>query len=112
MTVPALSELAAAASALTSPATTVESAASPPVASGRPGLATPSFGGMVGAGLDQVNQALLVSQRDMQDLATGNVQSLHHVMIRLEESKVAFQLMLQVRNRMLESYQDVMRMQV
>jgi flagellar hook-basal body complex protein FliE len=42
----------------------------------------------------------------------GNVQNLHQVMIRLEESRLAFQLTMQVRNRLLESYQDVMRMQV
>ena len=33
-------------------------------------------------------------------------------MIRLEEAALSFQLMLQVRNRVLEAYQDVMRMQV
>jgi flagellar hook-basal body complex protein FliE len=33
-------------------------------------------------------------------------------MIRLEETKLAFQLMVQVRNRLLEAYQDVMRMQI
>ncbi|MGM3278097.1 flagellar hook-basal body complex protein FliE [Ralstonia sp. 24A2] len=74
--------------------------------------ATTSFGSMVSTGLEQVNQALLTSQQDMQNLAIGNVQSLHQVMVRLEESKIAFQLMLQVRNRVLESYQDIMRTQV
>lgn len=76
------------------------------------GDATASFGGMVSAGLEQVNQALLTSQQDMQNLAIGNVQSLHQVMVRMEESRIAFQLMLQVRNRVLESYQDIMRTQV
>jgi flagellar hook-basal body complex protein FliE len=33
-------------------------------------------------------------------------------MVRLEESRIALQLALQVRNRMLEAYQDVMKMQV
>lgn len=111
MTVFALAEVAAAASAIVSPAaqgTAPTDAQAIPAA--RTGPA--SFGGMVSAGLDQVNQSLLTSQQDMQNLAVGNVQSLHQVMIRLEESKIAFQLMLQVRNRLLESYQDVMRMQV
>jgi flagellar hook-basal body complex protein FliE len=48
----------------------------------------------------------------MQRLAAGEVQNLHQIMIRLEESKLSFQLMLQVRNRLLEAYQDVMKMQI
>lgn len=111
MTMPVLAEIAAAASATASP-TAVGALAVDPAATPTARAGATSFGGMVSAGLDQVNQSLLVSQQDMQNLAVGNVQSLHQVMIRLEESKIAFQLMLQVRNRLLESYQDVMRMQV
>lgn len=71
-----------------------------------------SFGQMVSQGINGVNQNLLVSQADMQQLAAGNVQNLHQVMIRLEESHLSFQLLMQVRNRLLEAYQDVMKMQI
>ena len=71
-----------------------------------------SFGSMVNQGLSQVNQQLLTSETDLQALATGDVQNLHQIMIRLEESRLSFQLLLQVRNRLLESYQDIMKMQV
>lgn len=77
-----------------------------------PGPAGPGFGEMIEAGLGEVNRQLLTSQVDMQRLAVGEVQNLHEVMIRLEESRLSFQLMLQVRNRLLEAYQDVMKMQV
>jgi len=70
------------------------------------------FSDLVTQGLQQVNQQLLGSQTDLQQLAVGNVQNLHQIMIRLEESKLSFQLMMQVRNRLLESYQDVMKMQL
>lgn len=70
------------------------------------------FSQMVTQGLEQVNGVLLDSQVDMQRLAAGDVGNLHQVMLKLEESRLSFQLMLQVRNRLLESYQDVMRMQV
>ena len=70
------------------------------------------FGDMVNQGLAGVNQQLLVSQTDLQQLAAGDVQNLHQVMIRLEESRLSFQLLLQVRNRLLEAYQDVMKRQV
>jgi flagellar hook-basal body complex protein FliE len=77
-------------------------------------LATPSvgFGQLVSSALGEVNQQLLTSQTDLQQLATGNAQNLHQIMIRLEESRLSFQLLLTVRNRLLEAYQDVMKMQV
>ena len=71
-----------------------------------------SFGQLMTHGLGRVNEQLLVSQTDLQALATGEVQNLHEVMIRLEESRIAFQLLMQVRGRLLEAYQDVMKMQV
>lgn len=71
-----------------------------------------SFGNMVSQGLAQVNEQLQTSQADLQALATGDAQNLHQVMIRMEESRLSFQLMLQVRNRLLESYQDIMKMQI
>lgn len=73
---------------------------------------TTSFGDMVSTGLGQVNQQLLASQVDLQQLAVGNVQNLHQIMIRLEESRLTFQLAMQVRSRVLEAYQDVMKMPI
>ena len=72
----------------------------------------PGFGEMLTSGLSRVNENLLTSQTDLQRLATGDMQNLHHVMIRLEESRMSLQLMMQVRNRLLEAYQDVMKMQI
>ena len=71
-----------------------------------------SFGDLVSEGLRQVGNQLQTSQADLQRLASGDVENLHQIMIRMEEARLSFQLMLQVRNRLLESYQEVMRMQV
>ncbi|MBE7367195.1 flagellar hook-basal body complex protein FliE [Ramlibacter pallidus] len=82
----------------------------PPPAAGAPaGL---PFSQLVTEGLQGVNQQLVASQSDLQKLALGETQNLHEVMVRLEESRISFQLMMQVRNRVLEAYQDVMRMQI
>jgi flagellar hook-basal body complex protein FliE len=72
----------------------------------------PAFLDRVNEGLQQVNDQLLASQADLQRLAVGDAPNLHEVMVRLEEGRIALQLVLQVRNRVLEAYQDVMRMQV
>lgn len=79
----------------------------------RPGAAAGAdFGQMVRDGVAEVNRQVLTSQTDLQQLALGNVQNLHEIMMRLEESRLSFQLLLQVRSRLLEAYQDVMRTQV
>ncbi len=43
---------------------------------------------------------------------TGRVGEVHDVMVAAEEAQLAFELMLEVRNRLLESYQQVMQMQM
>lgn len=70
------------------------------------------FAQRIGEGLQAVNSQLLSTQTDLQALALGEAASLHQVMVRLEESRISLQLLLQVRNRVLEAYQDVMKMQV
>jgi flagellar hook-basal body complex protein FliE len=75
-------------------------------------VARSDFGQLISRGLGVVNQQLLASQVDLQRLATGDVQNLHQIMIRLEESRLSFQLLLQVRSRVLEAYQDILKMQV
>jgi len=71
-----------------------------------------SFGQLVSDGIAQVNSQLIGSQIDLQKLATGDAQNLHQIMINLEESRLSFQLMMQVRSRLLEAYQDIMKMPI
>lgn len=76
------------------------------------GAPATSFGTLVSQGMEAVNQQLVGSEIDLQRLATGDAQNLHQIMIRLEETRLSFQLFMQVRNRVLEAYQDIMKMQV
>jgi len=52
------------------------------------------------------------SQQAVQQLALGNTDNLHRVMMNLEQTRLSFELALAVRNKALEAYQDLMRMQV
>ena len=45
-------------------------------------------------------------------MLSGENVPLHQVMIATEEASVSFQLMVEVRNKLLEAYQELMRMQV
>lgn len=62
--------------------------------------------------LGAVNSRLITAEHGVQQLAVGEASNLHEVMIHLEEAKLSFQLLAQVRNRLLDAYQEVMRMQV
>jgi flagellar hook-basal body complex protein FliE len=70
------------------------------------------FGTWFAQELQSVNTTLVGANDDIQKLASGEATSLHEVMINLEEAKLSFQLLAQVRNKLLEAYQEVMRMQV
>ncbi len=62
--------------------------------------------------LQASNGRLAVAEKDIALLASGQAPSLHQVMIHMEEAKLSLQLLAQVRNRLLDAYQEVMRMQV
>lgn len=59
-----------------------------------------------------LNSSIKSSDKLVRDLVVGESSNLHHVMIELEKTKITFQLAMQVRNRLLEGYQEIMRMQV
>lgn len=58
-----------------------------------------------------VNTDLRAAEKGLQELAAGGGVSIHEVMMRTEEARLSFHLLVQVRNRVLEAYQEVMRMQ-
>jgi flagellar hook-basal body complex protein FliE len=62
--------------------------------------------------LTQANQMIESANAQVQRFAAGEDVPVHQVMLALEEARLAFQVMAQVRNRLLESYQEVLRMQI
>jgi flagellar hook-basal body complex protein FliE len=74
--------------------------------------AASTFGNWFTGEMAAVNGKLVGAEHAISELATGNVQNLHQVMIQIEEAQLSFQLLMQVRNHALEAYQEVMRTQV
>lgn len=74
--------------------------------------AAPGFAHWVSRELSSLNQQLGVAEQGLQRLASGTATNLHEVMLELEQARLAMQVASQVRSRVLEAYQDVMRMQV
>ena len=70
------------------------------------------FGDVLKQFVGEVNQKQLASSQAVNDLISGKEIPLHQAMITMQEAGVAFQLMVEVRNKLLEGYQDLMRMQI
>ena len=71
----------------------------------------PSFETWMSHEVASVNQQMVSAEQGLQQLASGAPVSLHEVMMRAEEARLSFQLVIQMRNKVLEAYQDIMRMQ-
>jgi flagellar hook-basal body complex protein FliE len=71
-----------------------------------------SFASTLKDAVNQVNMAQKDSDHKMQELSTGKSQNIHETMIAAEKADIALRLMVQVRNKMIEAYQEMMRMQV
>jgi flagellar hook-basal body complex protein FliE len=75
-------------------------------------IASAPFSQRLQAEFEAVNAKMSAAEIGLQELAAGKPSDLHHVMLSLEDAKLSFQLLVQVRNKVLEAYQEVMRMQV
>ena len=72
-----------------------------------------SFGQLLSQALKDVNATHQVADTDAARLAAGDDSvDIHQVMIGMEKANVSLGLTLQVRNKLVEAYQEVMRMQV
>lgn len=59
-----------------------------------------------------LDSQLASSEAAVKELALGNAGNLHDVMLKMEQARLSLQLAMQVRNRVVEAYQEVLRMQV
>jgi len=70
-----------------------------------------SFGSALEDAIKQVNGLEINSQNEMDKFLTEDT-DLHSVMMALEKADVSFQLMMQVRNKIVSAYQEIMKTQV
>jgi flagellar hook-basal body complex protein FliE len=73
---------------------------------------TVDFGQLFKQSLEKVNAAQNKSDMLTDKLVTGEVKDVHEVMIAAQKASLSLQLTLQIRNKVVEAYQEVMRMQV
>ena len=71
-----------------------------------------SFATMLGRMVADVNTQQNFANQTVNALQSGQNVPLHQAVIAMEEANVSFQLMVEVRNRLLDAYQEIMRMQI
>jgi flagellar hook-basal body complex protein FliE len=61
--------------------------------------------------IQETNHLLELADQSTQEMVVGE-KDVHQAMIALEQANLAFRLMIQVRNKMVSAYEEIMRMQV
>ncbi|MES2767783.1 MAG: flagellar hook-basal body complex protein FliE [Bdellovibrionota bacterium] len=93
----------------------ITSEAKAPSGSNSPGIGSSSgesFADSLKKAVNTVDSLQKDADVKMQELATGKSQNIHETMIAAEKADIALKLMVQVRNKIIDAYQEIMRMQV
>jgi flagellar hook-basal body complex protein FliE len=98
-------------SAFYTPSAAQSATAPTPATSTGQGVGDSSFGDVLSNAVNGVEQLHTSAQQQVTQLAEGDRQDIHSVMIAVEKADVAFQLMMQVRNKIVNAYQEVSKMQ-
>jgi flagellar hook-basal body complex protein FliE len=70
-----------------------------------------SFGNYLKSALDSVNDAQVNANQEIMNVITGEG-DIHQALIAAEEARLQMELTVQIRNKILESYQDITKMQI
>ncbi|WP_134700372.1 flagellar hook-basal body complex protein FliE [Ammoniphilus sp. YIM 78166] len=76
------------------------------------GEALQNFSSFLNQALENVNKQQLLSSDMTKKIAAGDVQDLHKALIIKEQAGVTLDLTIQVRNKAVEAYQEIMRMSI
>lgn len=71
-----------------------------------------SFGEILADLVQQVNALDKSSGQSIEKLIAGEADNIHQVMIAVEEASLTFSLMMEIRNKLIDAYQEIMRMQI
>jgi len=73
---------------------------------------SPSFANWLQGKLSETNEQLINADQALQQLASGQAPSLHETMLSLEQARLSFQFLEQLRNRLMSAYQEILREQI
>lgn len=71
-----------------------------------------SFADTLAESLNKVNSIQQEADQAIEKLVSGKTQNIHETMLAVGKADIAFRMTMQVRNKIVEAYQEVLRMQV
>ncbi|MBU94081.1 MAG: flagellar hook-basal body complex protein FliE [Balneola sp.] len=71
-----------------------------------------AFGDMLSNTLETLNDSLNSANEGTESFLSGETENVHEVMLKMQEAHIQFQLVTEVRNKMVEVYQEISRMQI
>ena len=71
-----------------------------------------SFGNMLSEAIDETDRLRKAADGAISNFASGRETDIHKTMIAMEKASISFKLMMQVRNKVIAAYQEIMRTQV
>lgn len=71
-----------------------------------------TFSNMLNDAVSEVNKEQIQGYKAMDEIASGKVTNLQHAVQQIEEAELSMKLGLEVKNKALNAYKEVMRMQI
>jgi flagellar hook-basal body complex protein FliE len=71
-----------------------------------------AFGDMLSNTLDTLNDSIKAANEGTESFLSGETENVHEVMLKMQDAHIQFQLITEVRNKMVEVYQEISRMQI
>lgn len=70
------------------------------------------FSDYIQQSLTDVNRQMLEADQAIDDLTTGKNQDIHNTMIAMKKAEISFELVMQVRNKLISAYDEIRRMSI
>jgi flagellar hook-basal body complex protein FliE len=84
----------------------------PELSKAAPAEQNTNFGDILKQELDKVNDSQITAENATMDFLTGKSTDIHQVMIATEEARLSLELAVQIRNKLVDAYQEISRMQI
>jgi flagellar hook-basal body complex protein FliE len=73
---------------------------------------TGGFMDILSKSMEEVNETQVGADQAIKDLVAGRNKNIHETMLAIQKAELSLKTMMQVRNKVLEAYKEIMRMQV
>lgn len=73
---------------------------------------TQSFADVLSNAINSVDETMKSSDQQVQDFIAGESNNVHDVMISMQRAQMSFEMMVEIRNKAIETYQEISRMQI